>query len=177
MGKRLLVVVVALAVLAAVPVLAMEPVKIGMITTLSTKAGYLGEEIRDGFQLAIDQEGGDYIAAMEKRSMHPIFIYSPTTGEKRMRYLAGFGRGFVYCVARKGVTGMDTRFSDELGVYLARCRAATDLPLALGFGVKEKADVDFLRGKVDIAVIGTQTIRLVETQGVSAVGAFIRGLR
>ena len=43
---------------AAVPALAMEPVKIGMITTLSTKAGYLGEEIRDGFQLAIDQEGG-----------------------------------------------------------------------------------------------------------------------
>ncbi|MCB2169685.1 MAG: ABC transporter substrate-binding protein [Deltaproteobacteria bacterium] len=44
--------------LSVVPVQAMEPVKIGMITTLSTKAGYLGEEIRDGFQLAIDQEGG-----------------------------------------------------------------------------------------------------------------------
>ena len=38
--------------------LAMEPVKIGMITTLTTKAGYLGEETRDGFKLAIDQEGG-----------------------------------------------------------------------------------------------------------------------
>ncbi len=38
--------------------LAGEPVKIGMITTLSTKAGYLGEDIRDGFQLAINQEGG-----------------------------------------------------------------------------------------------------------------------
>jgi branched-chain amino acid transport system substrate-binding protein len=58
MRNRLLVLVVAVAMLAAVPVLAMEPVKIGMITTLSTKAGYLGEEIRDGFQLAIDQEGG-----------------------------------------------------------------------------------------------------------------------
>ncbi len=58
MGKRILVLVVAMAMLAAVPALAMEPVKIGMITTLSTKAGYLGEEIRDGFQLAIDQEGG-----------------------------------------------------------------------------------------------------------------------
>jgi branched-chain amino acid transport system substrate-binding protein len=44
--------------LSVVPVQAMEPVKIGMITTLSTKAGYLGEEIRDGFQLAIDQEKG-----------------------------------------------------------------------------------------------------------------------
>jgi branched-chain amino acid transport system substrate-binding protein len=58
MGKRILVLLVVMAMLAAVPALAMEPVKIGMITTLSTKAGYLGEEIRDGFQLAIDQEGG-----------------------------------------------------------------------------------------------------------------------
>lgn len=40
------------------PAQAVEPVKIGMITTLSTNAGYLGEEIRDGFQLAIDQQEG-----------------------------------------------------------------------------------------------------------------------
>ena len=49
---------VLLACLLATPVLAAEPVKIGMVTTLSTKAGYLGEDIRDGFQLAIDQEAG-----------------------------------------------------------------------------------------------------------------------
>ncbi len=123
------------------------------------------------------EEGDDYIEGMARRSRHPIFIYAPTTSDERMHYLAGFARGFVYCVARKGVTGMDTRFADDLEAYLARCRAATDLPLALGFGVKEKADVDFLRGKADIAVIGTQTIRLVETQGVAAVEDFIRGLR
>ena len=123
------------------------------------------------------EEGDDYIARMARNAMHPIFIYAPTTSDARMRYLAGFARGFVYCVARKGVTGMDTNFSDELGRYLDRCRAATDLPLALGFGVKDKDDIDFLKGKVDIAVIGTQTIRLVETQGVAAVGDFIRRLR
>ena len=123
------------------------------------------------------EEGRDYIDGMARQSMNPIFIYSPTTSDARMRYLAGFARGFVYCVARKGVTGMDTRFSDDLGTYLARCRAATDLPLALGFGVKERADIDFLRGRVDIAVIGTQTIRLVESRGVAAVGDFIRSLR
>jgi tryptophan synthase alpha chain len=61
--------------------------------------------------------------------------------------------------------------------YLACCRRATDLPLALGFGVKDKADVDFLTGKVDIAVIGTQTIRIVEDTGVAAVGKFIKSLR
>ena len=58
MRKWFLAVLIIGMMLSVVPVQAMEPVKIGMITTLSTKAGYLGEEIRDGFQLAIDQEGG-----------------------------------------------------------------------------------------------------------------------
>ena len=52
-----------------------------------------------------------------------------------------------------------------------------NLPLALGFGVKDRADVDFIKGKADIAVIGTQTIRLMEKEGIDAVGDFIRGLR
>jgi tryptophan synthase alpha chain len=51
------------------------------------------------------------------------------------------------------------------------------LPLAVGFGVKEKPDVDFLKGKADIAVVGSETIRLVEREGIAAVGDFIRGLR
>ncbi|MBC2735575.1 MAG: ABC transporter substrate-binding protein [Desulfobacteraceae bacterium] len=58
MRKWFLAILVIGLMLSLVPAQAMEPVKIGMITTLSTKAGYLGEEIRDGFQLAIDQEGG-----------------------------------------------------------------------------------------------------------------------
>ena len=58
MRKWFLTLLVIGMVLSVVPVQAVEPLKIGMITTLSTKAGYLGEEIRDGFQLAIDQEGG-----------------------------------------------------------------------------------------------------------------------
>ncbi len=61
--------------------------------------------------------------------------------------------------------------------YLASCRKATNLPLALGFGVKDKADIDFLKGKADIAVIGTQMIKLIDSQGVGAVGEFIKGLR
>lgn len=123
------------------------------------------------------EEGAEYIDAMVKYGLSPIYIFSPTTSEGRMKYLTTFGRGFFYCVARKGVTGLDTTFSEQLGAYLLRCRNSTDLPLALGFGVKDKADVDFLRGKADIAVIGTQTIRLMEQEGIGAVGAFIKGLR
>ena len=123
------------------------------------------------------EEGGDYIDAMEKYHLSPIFIFSPTTPEERMVYLNSFGKGFIYCVARKGVTGVATDFSTQLTEYLLRCRKATELPLALGFGVKEREDVEFLIGKADIAVIGSETIRLVDTDGVDAVGKFINSLR
>lgn len=123
------------------------------------------------------EEGREYLEVMEKRSLDPIFIFSPTTPDARMEKIASHAKGFVYCVARKGVTGLDTKFSEELDGYLSRCRGATGLPLALGFGVKEKADVDFLKGKADVAVIGTRTIRLMDEDGVGAVGDFIRELR
>ena len=123
------------------------------------------------------EEGQDFLKAMQNKRLAPIFIFSPTTPDERMKYLASFGKGFIYCVARKGVTGVDTDFSKQLEKYLARCRKATDLPLALGFGVKEKADVEFLIGKVDIAVIGSQTIRLVDKEGVGVIGDFIKSLR
>ena len=123
------------------------------------------------------EEGGDYLDAMEKYDLSPIFIFSPTTPEERMVYLNSFGKGFIYCVARKGVTGVATDFSKQLKEYLSRCRRATELPLALGFGVKGREDIDFLKGKADIAVIGSETIRLVDTAGVGAVGEFINSLR
>ncbi|MBU0986001.1 MAG: tryptophan synthase subunit alpha [Proteobacteria bacterium] len=123
------------------------------------------------------EEGREYLAAMKKYNLDPILIFSPTTPDERMKYLTSFGKGFIYCVARKGVTGVDTDFSEQLDQYLARCRKATELPLALGFGVKDKSDVDFLKGKVDIAVIGSQTIRLVDQAGVAVVGEFIKNLR
>jgi len=94
-----------------------------------------------------------------------------------MQYLNGFAKGFVYCVARKGVTGAQTAFGRDMADYVKRCRNASDLPLAVGFGVSGKADVDYLTGKADIAVIGTQTLRIMEKDGVRAVRDFISGLR
>jgi len=122
------------------------------------------------------EEGEEYLSAMESNGLDPVFIFSPNTPLERMRYISGFGRGFIYCVARKGVTGSETDFSDSVTAYLRSCRKATQLPLALGFGVKDKTDFDFLKGKADIAVIGSQTIRLIEKEGVGAAERFIQGI-
>jgi tryptophan synthase alpha chain len=123
------------------------------------------------------EEAGEYLPAMERAGLDPIFIFSPNTPDERMRTLANQSRGFIYCMARKGVTGVHTNFSADLDAYLARCRAATKLPLALGFGVQNAADVAHLRGKVDIAVVGSATLRLIDEKGIAPVGGFIRSLR
>jgi tryptophan synthase alpha chain len=123
------------------------------------------------------EEASEYLDVMSRHALAPIFIYSPRTSDARLRVIAEVARGFVYCVARKGVTGQATNFSESLAEYLERCRRATPLPLAVGFGVRERADVDFLRGKADIAVIGTETLRRVEQFGVASVRPFLSSLR
>jgi len=122
------------------------------------------------------EEGKEYIDTMQTNGLSPIFIFSPNTPYERMVLLASYGSGFIYCVARKGVTGKETEFSNETEAYLARCRQATNLPLAVGFGVKDRDDVNYLIGKADVAVIGSQTIRIVDEEGLSAVSGFIKGL-
>jgi len=123
------------------------------------------------------EEGKEYLDLVKSRNIAPIQIFAPTSTEERMKLLADNGAGFIYCVARRGVTGQKTDFDQDFSQYIARCRNATNLPLAVGFGVRSKEDVDYLTGKADIAVIGTETIRLVDEKGAEAVGPFIAGLR
>ncbi len=122
------------------------------------------------------EEGNEYLEAMRANNLSSVLIFSPTTSSKRMQYLNAFAGGFIYCVARKGVTGARTQFGAGLGDYLTKCRCNASLPLAVGFGVSEKSDVDYLKGKADIAVIGTKTLGIMEKEGVEAVGRFISGL-
>ena len=123
------------------------------------------------------EEGREFLGLADKYNIAAVLIYAPTSTEERMRELARHARGFIYCVARRGVTGKQTDFTDDFEPYLARCRKSTELPLAVGFGISTREDVRYLTGKADIAVIGTATIRLVEEKGPEAVGPFIAGLR
>jgi tryptophan synthase alpha chain len=123
------------------------------------------------------EEGGGYLELAGRHDIAPVQVFAPTSTDARMRTLAASAGGFIYCVARRGVTGSRTTFDREFDDYLARCRAATDLPLAVGFGIQGREDVAALAGKADIAVIGTRTIRLVDEAGPTAVGPFIAGLR
>lgn len=123
------------------------------------------------------EEGQEYLTLAKDHTIAAVQIFAPTSTEERMQTLSSHADGFIYCVARRGVTGSQTSFDDDFDNYIARCKANTELPLAVGFGISDKNDVEALRGKAEIAVIGSATIRLVDSNGPEAVGPFIKGLR
>jgi len=122
------------------------------------------------------EEGGSLCRTAVENEIAPIMIFSPTSGSQRMQELAGYGEGFIYCAARKGVTGKHSTLDTGFNAYLQRCREATSLPLAVGFGIQNRADIETLIGHADIGVVGSQTIKLVDEQSSAAVGPFIRHL-
>jgi len=122
------------------------------------------------------EEGEAYRRTSRALGLAPIVFFTPTSSDARMRRVAECGDGFVYTVARRGVTGAKTEMGPELRRYLERCRAATSLPLAVGFGIAAREDVAMLRGLAEIAVVGTATIRLVDRHGPEAVLPYVRDL-
>jgi tryptophan synthase alpha chain len=122
------------------------------------------------------EEGGEYLAAMQAEKLSPVALFAPNTPDERMRMISEHASGMVYCVARKGVTGAKTDFSTDLSSYLERARRATSLPLAVGFGLKERRDVDFVRGKADVAIVGSKSLEVLNESGLHALGDFMRTL-
>ncbi len=122
------------------------------------------------------EEGADFCETAKTHDIAPILIYAPTTLDDRMRELDSYGAGFIYCTARRGVTGKHSELGTDFSSYLDRCRTSTSLPIAVGFGIQSRADIAELIGKADMAVIGSQTIKLVDEKGADAVGPFIKSL-
>ncbi|MDO7634460.1 MAG: tryptophan synthase subunit alpha, partial [Porticoccaceae bacterium] len=82
----------------------------------------------------------------------------------------------VYVVARKGVTGSKTSMGDDVVALIARCRQHTDLPMGVGFGISCKADMDFLRGHADLAIVGTAALKIWQESGAEGLRRFFAEL-
>ena len=110
------------------------------------------------------------------QGLNPIHLMTPTNSDARLRQIAENAAGFVYCVARKGVTGSKTQLDQSTMDYIQRCRNATELPLALGFGIKSVQDIESLTGHIDIAIIGTAFLEMWEQQGENGCHDFLHSL-
>ncbi|NQX66244.1 tryptophan synthase subunit alpha [Paenibacillus alba] len=125
---------------------------------------------------AFPDESSEFMATCRDYQVEPILIATPYTKDVRLAYLADETGGFIYCAARKGVTGSKTSFGDETDVFLKRVRSFAKTPIAVGFGIQSSADVQFLKGKCDIAIVGTQLLNVLEEDGLDGVHRFLQSL-
>lgn len=121
-------------------------------------------------------EAGDLHSIAKELELSPIVLMTPTNSDERLAKLAECADGFIYTVARKGVTGSDTNMNDEVSNFISRCRQYTQLPLAVGFGVSKAEDVSFIGQHADIAVIGTAALKAWEAGGEQGLKAFFSQL-
>lgn len=111
------------------------------------------------------EAAGSLFVEADRFDLAPIVLMTPTNSMERLQQVAQYARGFVYCVARKGVTGAHTQIDQSLEAFIARCRKATELPLGLGFGLRSGSDLQQIRDQVDIAIVGTALLEAWERGG------------
>jgi len=110
-------------------------------------------------------------------------LISPTTPIERAKRIAAASSGFVYLLARSGITGERDDLPAELGQRIAALRTATDLPIAVGFGISKPEHVAGVCAAADAAIVGSALVRRVARQrdagtdaAVAAGAAFVREL-
>ena len=99
---------------------------------------------------------------LHERDIDPIFLVAPTTSDARLRQIAKLASGFVYAIARTGVTGTHRELQDESETLVQRIRAATDLPVAVGFGITDRARARAVARYADAVVVGSRLVAEIE---------------
>lgn len=102
---------------------------------------------------------------LDEQGIHPIRLVTPTTTSERLAFITGQARGFLYCVAYTGLTGANSLDMAALSAPLREIRANSDLPLAVGFGIRTAADAAAVAGVADAVVIGTALVERVQDAG------------
>ncbi|MCZ6657710.1 MAG: tryptophan synthase subunit alpha [Gammaproteobacteria bacterium] len=100
------------------------------------------------------EEAGELKRALESRNMDLIFLIAPTTTDERMRLIDRMASGFIYYVSLKGTTGANHISLDSVAENVTRLRQHTQLPLLVGFGIKDGPTARAVAEHADGVVIG-----------------------
>ena len=111
------------------------------------------------------EEAGHFRGNMAEHGIDTIFLLSPTTTDERLRTAATLGSGFLYAISRLGVTGARERVADGAREMVERVRAASDLPVAIGFGISRPEHVREVGAWADAAVVGSALVKVIEEAG------------
>jgi tryptophan synthase alpha chain len=110
------------------------------------------------------EECVDFAAKLKAHDMDLIFLLAPTSTEKRMQQVAHVASGYVYYVSLKGVTGAGTLDTAAVEAMLPRIREHVQIPVGVGFGIRDAQTARAIGQVADAVVIGSKIIQLIENQ-------------
>ncbi len=106
-------------------------------------------------------EGKEVARLAESHGLHPVFLVAPTTPPERMRAVAARSRGFIYYIAVAGTTGARNELPPDLADHIARLKAVTDKPVAVGFGISRPEQVAAVGRAADGVIVGSALVRKI----------------
>ncbi|HET7832350.1 MAG TPA: tryptophan synthase subunit alpha [Gallionella sp.] len=127
------------------------------------------------------EESTEAFAHLEQYGIDPIFLLAPTTRDERVAKLARQARGYVYYVSLKGVTGAGHLDLTEIERKIPQLRQHIDLPIGVGFGIRDAATAKAVAKLCDGVVVGSRIVQEIENSTeqnvVANVGKLVKELR
>jgi tryptophan synthase alpha chain len=128
------------------------------------------------------EEAGEFRNLLARHGIDTILLLSPTTSDERLHKAAALGSGFLYAISRLGVTGVRDTLAEGAEQMVSRIRAASDLPIALGFGISKPEHVRAVGAWADAAVVGSALVNVIAEAGastdlISRVEEYVRWLK
>ena len=139
----------------------LNPVEVMGYETFAKAAAEAGV---DGV-LSVDlppEEAHDLLVALRGYDVDPIFLLAPTTDDIRIEKICAVASGYVYYVALKGVTGAGGLDVQSVTDKLAQIRHHTDLPVGVGFGIKDADSAAAVANVADAVVVGSALVKKIE---------------
>ncbi len=127
------------------------------------------------------EECAPFAAELRSLGLDQIFLLAPTSTDERMAQVASVASGYVYYVSLKGITGAGTLDTDAVQAMLPRIRSHVQLPVGVGFGIRDATSARAIAEVADAVVIGSKIIELIGDQTRDKVGTvakdFLREIR
>ena len=108
------------------------------------------------------EESGEFEAELRAHGLDMIFLIAPTSTDERLQLVAEHASGFIYAVSRAGVTGTRDTVSAEAEKLVTRMRQFSSLPIAVGFGISNAAQVADVKRYADAVVVGSAIVAEME---------------
>ena len=108
------------------------------------------------------EEATDYVTAMKAEGIDRIFLISPTTTNERIKAISDASGGFLYYVSLKGVTGAGHLDVNAVQERVSIIRTLTELPVGVGFGIKDAESAASIAKVADAVVVGSAIVKRIE---------------